>query len=107
MNDARTNDSRTDATHWLDDPRHVKRLWRGFLAVLALTVLAEPFVELHPHFGIEGWFAFHAWYGLLVCIAMIAFAKALGGVLKRDDTYYDDRLGDAPGGAQPGRAHDD
>ena len=45
--------------------------------------------DLHPHFEIESWFAFHAWYGFLVCIAMIAFAKALALVLKRPDTYYD------------------
>ena len=69
------DDNRIHETHWLDDPRHVKLLWRGFLVVLALTVLVEPFVELHPHFGIEGWFAFHAWYGLLVCIVMIALRE--------------------------------
>lgn len=104
MNDSRINDRRIDATHWLDDPRHVKLLWRGFLAVLALTVLVEPFVHLHPHFEIEGWFAFHAWYGLLVCIAMIAFAKAISIFLRRSDTYYDS------GGrtdAGSGRTHDD
>jgi len=86
-------------THWLDDPRHVRLLWRAFLATLVLTVLVEPFVALHPAFEIEGWFAFHAWYGLLVCIAMIAFAKALAVFLKRGDTYYDaDTGGDAAGG---------
>lgn len=79
-----------NGNHWLDDPRHVKWLWRGFLVVLALTVAVEPFVALHPHFEVEGWFAFNAWYGLAVCIAMIAFAKALSFVLRRDDTYYDD-----------------
>lgn len=79
-----------DDKHWLDDARHVKWLWCGFLAVLALTVLAEPFVVLHPGFEIEGWFAFNAWYGLGVCIAMIAFAKLLSFVLRRDDNYYDD-----------------
>ncbi|MCO5122807.1 MAG: hypothetical protein M9915_03580 [Rhizobacter sp.] len=95
--------------HWLDDPKHVKLLWRGFLVVLALTVLAEPLVHLHPHFEIESWFAFHAWYGLLVCIAMIAFAKALALVLKRPDTYYDsDATGDDPsGGAGEGRGRHD
>ena len=36
--------------HWLDDPRHLKWLWRSFLAVLLLTVLVEPFVALHPAF---------------------------------------------------------
>ena len=33
-----------DKTHWLDEPRNVKLLWRGFLGVLALTVVAEFFV---------------------------------------------------------------
>ena len=44
-----------DKPHWLDQPRHVKLLWRGFLAVLALSVLAEFFVPLHPHFEIDFW----------------------------------------------------
>ncbi len=75
--------------HWLDEPRNVRLLWRLFLVVLALTVLAEAFVDLHPHFTIERLFGFHAWYGLLACAAMIVIAKALGVLLKRPDTYYD------------------
>ena len=75
-------------THWLDHPENVKKLWRGFLAVLALTVIAEPFVHLHPHFEVESLFGFHAWYGFAACAAMIVGAKALGLVLKRPDTYY-------------------
>ncbi len=46
--------------HWLDDPRHVKWLWRGFLILVALSVIAEPFVALHPHFEVDGWFGFSA-----------------------------------------------
>jgi hypothetical protein len=76
--------------HWLDDPSNVKRLWRGFLALLAVLVLGELAIELHPHFGVDAWFGFHAWYGFLSCAAMIAVAKALALVLKRKDTYYDD-----------------
>ncbi len=80
--------------HWLDDPRHVKLLWRVFLGVLALTVLAEVGIALHPHFAIEGVFAFHAWFGLLACVAMIVGAKGLGLWLKRPDSYYEDRRDD-------------
>ena len=79
------------ASHWLDQPRNVKRLWRGFLVVLALTVLAELAVQLHPHFGIESVFGFHAWFGLAACAAMIVVAKALALLLKRADTYYGKR----------------
>lgn len=75
-------------THWLDHPQNVKKLWRGFLAVLALTVIAEPLAHLHPHFEVESLFGFHAWYGFGACAAMIVGAKALGMLLKRADTYY-------------------
>jgi hypothetical protein len=79
-----------DRSHWLDEPRNVKRLWRGFLVVLALTVAAELVVHLHPHFAVESIFGFHAWFGFAACAAMIVVAKALALVLKRPDSYYDD-----------------
>lgn len=78
--------------HWLDEPRNVRLLWRLFLAVLALTVLVELLVDLHPHFAVEGLFGFHAWFGLLACAAMILVAKALGVLLKRPDSYYNGEL---------------
>ena len=68
----------------------IRRLWTGFIAVLALAVLAGFLVEPHPHFAIERLFAFNALYGFLACAALILVAKALGLVLKRRDTYYDD-----------------
>lgn len=74
--------------HWLDEPRNVKHLWRGFLVVLALTVLAQLAVHLHPHFEIESVFGFHAWFGFVACAAMIVVAKVLALLLKRPDTYY-------------------
>jgi hypothetical protein len=77
-----------EKTHWLDQPRNIKRLWRGFLLVLVLTVLAEFLVPMHPHFAIESVFGFNAWYGFVVCALMIVVAKGLALVLKRPDTYY-------------------
>ena len=80
-----------DKPHWLDEARNVRRLWRGFLVVLALTVLVELFVPLHPHFGIESVFGFHAGFGFLACAAMIVVAKLLALLLKRPDSYYGKR----------------
>ncbi len=77
-----------DTAHWLDDPRHVKLLWRGFLALLALLVVAEALVRLHPQFAIESVFGFAAWFGFGTCAAMIFVAKGLALWLKRPDTYY-------------------
>ena len=74
--------------HWLDHPDNVKKLWRGFLVMLALTVVAGLVVDLHPHFAIEGWPGFNAAYGFVTCLLMIVGAKALGLFLKRGDAYY-------------------
>jgi hypothetical protein len=77
--------------HWLDEPFNVRLLWRAFLAVLALAVLAELAVTRHPHFAVETLFGFHAWFGFLACAALIFAARALGLLLKRPDTYYERR----------------
>lgn len=64
--------------------------WRIFLAVLALTVVAELFVSLKPHFELERYFAFNALYGFLACAALVLVARLIGLLIKRPDTYYDD-----------------
>lgn len=75
--------------HWLMRPANIKTLWRVFIAILALTVAAEFFVEPEAHFGIDGVFGFNAWYGFLACAALILMAKLIGIALKRPDTYYE------------------
>ncbi|MDP2367435.1 hypothetical protein [Rhodoferax sp.] len=77
-----------EKSHWLDQPRNIKLVWRGFLVVLVLTALAGLLVPLHPHFEIESIFGFSAWFGFMVCAAMIVVAKALALALKQPDTYY-------------------
>jgi len=76
--------------HWLVRPATIRLLWRVFIAVLALTVVAEFLVAHHPHFRIESVAGFGAWYGFLACAGMIVFAKGLALFLKRPDTYYED-----------------
>lgn len=78
-----------ETPHWLDHPRNVRLLYRGFIGVLALTLLVEWLVPMHPHFAVESVFGFNAWFGFGTCVAMIVFAKGLALWLKRPDTYYD------------------
>jgi len=77
--------------HWLTRPATIKRLWIGFVAVLGTSVLAGLWMPNEAHFEVERVFGFHALYGLLACAAMIVGAKALGVLLKRPDTYYEER----------------
>lgn len=79
-----------ETQHWLLRPRTIRRLWIGFAVVLSLLVLADALIHPHATFGIDGTFGFYAWYGLLACMAMVLLAKALGVLLKRPDTFYDD-----------------
>lgn len=82
--------SKTEEKHWLVRPKTIFWLWRGGLMMLALLVMADFFIHAHPSFGIDGTFGFYSWFGLLSCVAMVLFAKALGVFLKRKDSYYDD-----------------
>ena len=65
-------------------------MWKAFIAVLALTMLAELFVEKQPHFHVEGYFGIYSLYGFIACAALILIAKAIGAILKRPDGYYHD-----------------
>lgn len=76
--------------HWLVQPKTIRWLWVIFIAILIATVLGDLFVHHHPHFGIDGTFGFGAWYGFVACVVLVIFSKALGVLLKRPDTYYDD-----------------
>lgn len=67
-----------------------RSLWIAFVAVLALTIAAQPFVEWHPHFAVESLFGFNALYGFLACAALILVAKAIGLLVKRPEDYYDE-----------------
>lgn len=75
--------------HWLARASTIKWLWVIFVLVLAATVLADLVIEHHPYFGLDGSFGFGAWFGFAGCVAMVVFAKLLGGILKRPDGYYD------------------
>lgn len=75
--------------HWLVRPGTIRTLWIVFAIILAAVVLMDLAIEHHPYFGIDGTFGFGAWFGFFSCVALVLFAKALGAILKRPDTYYD------------------
>jgi hypothetical protein len=79
-----------DDDYWLARPDTIRLLWAVFVAIIAALVLADLLVDHHPLFGLDGTFGFAAWYGFASCVALVLFAKALGAVLKRPDTYYHD-----------------
>jgi hypothetical protein len=75
--------------HWLVRPETIRKLWAGGIGLLAALVVIEIWILPRGYFGIDDTFAFNAWYGFAVCVAMVVAAKGLGVFLKREDTYYE------------------
>jgi hypothetical protein len=73
----------------LEKPRIIKLLWSLLYTICGLTVLAELFIERHPHFAVDRVFGFYALLGFGACAALILVAKGLGFLLKRREGYYD------------------
>jgi len=67
----------------------LRRLRAAGVTVLAIAVLAEMVVALHPHFHLARLFAFHALYGFASCAMLILLARFVGMLIKRPDDYYD------------------
>jgi hypothetical protein len=82
--------AQNEQLHWLVRPKTIRLLWWIFGVILALTVAAQFFIHLHEYFTVDGWFGFYAVFGFVSCLGMVLFAKVLGFVLKRPDTFYDD-----------------
>lgn len=77
-----------DGDHWLVRPGTIRLLWVVFIAILALTVMADFVVHPHGEFGIDGTIGFYAWFGFAACVVLVAGARLLGFALKRPDDYY-------------------
>ena len=75
--------------YWLDDPRNVDRLVRGFYVACALLLLLDVFVPKHGPFALEHVFGFYAFFGFIACVALVLIAKQLRRVLMRREDYYD------------------
>lgn len=65
-------------------------LWGVLLALAALTLIAELFVDHHAYFGIDGSYAFYAWYTVGVGIIGVLAARVLAGLLGRAAEDDDD-----------------
>jgi len=73
---------------WLARPSTIRLLWRVFAVVLAASVAAQLLFKVKGYFAVDGWLGFGAVFGFLSCVAMVLFAKAMGWILKRDESYY-------------------
>ena len=75
---------------FLDSPGITVKIRWFFIAILAVLVLIDPFIEKHPFFDTERIPAFYAIYGFFSCALIVAISKILGKLwLQKGEDYYD------------------
>ena len=90
--DHKSGDDHRRAPGWLEKPSTVNALVYGIWVICGLLVIAEFFYSSHPHFGIDGWFAFNAVFGFVAYCFVVFTAKGLRVfVARRSDYYADER----------------
>lgn len=82
-------DKKPDSDHWLVRSGTIRMLWIMAFVVLALLIIADIFAKHYSYFGIEGTFAFAAWFGFVSCAILVVASKVIGAIFKRPDNYYD------------------
>jgi len=81
---------RSEPEHWLVQKSTIRRIWIISIIVLAALTALDLVIDKHGHFEEEDWFGFGSYFGFIACVVLVFGSKALGLILKRKDTYYDD-----------------
>lgn len=90
---------------WLDEPKNVSKIIRGFYFLCGLVILVDLIFSLgwHKHaafreefsvHSIETMPAFYGLYGFLACVALVFVSKLMRDwngkkILMRDEDYWD------------------
>ena len=77
-----------------DNPRNVRLVVRGLIAVCVILVGLDLVLHRHVAHPWEGVFAFYAVYGFVACVLLVLLAKEMRKLLMRDEDYYEQ--GDDP-----------
>lgn len=85
-----TERPRDEKRYWLDDPRNVRKIYHGLIAICALLLLSDAFYHKHVELAAEAWFGFYGIFGFVACVGLVLAAKELRKILMRDEHYYDD-----------------
>ncbi|MBX2826048.1 MAG: hypothetical protein KTR33_15045 [Gammaproteobacteria bacterium] len=100
---------------WADDATMIRKLIIGLAVLCAVLLLLDIVIHRHSYFSIEGWFGFYPVAGFVAFTVIVVAAKALRGLIGRDEAYYAPNAVDAedypPAGLdvrhQPGLAPED
>lgn len=78
-----------DKRHMFDNPRNVRRVVYVLLAICAVALAGDFFIERYVDHPWEALFGFYAVYGFVACVLLVLAAKEMRKVLMRKEDYYD------------------
>lgn len=74
---------------WIERPRNVTLMVRGFYGLCAAMLAIDVFFPKHGPFAIEHLFGFYGIYGFVACVTLVLLAKLLRRLVMRPEDYYD------------------
>ena len=90
-------------TYLFDNPRNVRWVVRGLVAVCVILAGLDLVLHRHVYHPWETIIGFYAIYGFVACVLLVLLAKEMRKVLIRKEDYYDEEtLKDKlPSGEEP------
>jgi len=73
---------------WADDQTRVRKLIIGLAILCGILLLLDLVIHRHSYFATEAWFGFYPVAGFIAFTVIVVAAKALRGLIGRDEAYY-------------------
>lgn len=73
---------------WLDDPRHVRRLFQILIVICVGLALADFLYHKHVRYAVEELPAIYGVFGFIAYVTVITLAKGLRRIVRRPEDYY-------------------
>ena len=86
---AQSEDPPGDSSSWFERPGNIRLMIALLCISCAGLVLADRFYQPHPHFAVESFFGFNAWFGFIAFVVIVFLGRLLRLIVRRDEDYYD------------------
>lgn len=77
---------------WFERPANIRLMIGGLVVACVALTAADLFYENpHPHFKMEYWFAFQAWFGFVAFAVIVFLGRLLRMIVSKPEDYYERR----------------
>ncbi len=84
-----TDDKEQQTTRWLDEARHIDKLYYALMVLCAVLLIADFAVHRYAYFDVEGLRGFYAIFGFIACAFIVGAGRLWRRIVQREEDYYD------------------